>query len=134
MLNGVIYACWQSVVQFVISTLSNDPKLTARYAGMFKSAVSAGMTVSFGVTAAEAEFLPQLIWQFVQTMVSLALLYFVCFFVTETNYYQEKDVVVPTYIKEIVGDRVDIDALRSQAAMPQDQAFASIPSDIKEKA
>lgn len=84
MLNGVIYSCWQSVVQCkspsaltirgvakltdcpipdVISTLSNDPKLTARYAGLFKSAVSAGMTVSFGVTAAEVSFLKQLEWQ-----------------------------------------------------------------------
>jgi hypothetical protein len=73
-LNGCIYACWQSVVQYVIATLSNDPKVSlkvrftserssdfpppvrqicARYAGLFKSAVSAGMTVSFGVTAAE---------------------------------------------------------------------------------
>lgn len=76
-LNGCIYACWQSVVQYTIATLSNDPKvrylllignslfshliqfivvclqICARYAGLFKSAVSAGMTVSFGVTAGE---------------------------------------------------------------------------------
>lgn len=27
MLNGCIYACWQSVVQYTIATLSNDPKV-----------------------------------------------------------------------------------------------------------
>ena len=112
-LNGVIYACWQSVVQFVIATLANDPKLTARYAGLFKSAVSAGMTVSFGVTAGNTEFLPQLIWQFTQQMISLAFLLFICLFITETNYFQEKDVVVPTYVDEILHGRVDVDALKT---------------------
>lgn len=85
----MIYAIWQSVVQFVISTLSNDPKICARYAGMFKSSVSLGMAISFGVTAAEVEFLSQLKWQFSQQMISLVFLFFVCSFVTETNYYQE---------------------------------------------
>lgn len=47
------------------------------------------MTISFGVTAAEVEFLPQLKWQFSQQMISLVFLFVVCYFVTETNYYQE---------------------------------------------
>lgn len=29
-LNGCIYACWQSVVQYTIATLSNDPKVSWR--------------------------------------------------------------------------------------------------------
>ncbi|EIM92124.1 uncharacterized protein STEHIDRAFT_136133 [Stereum hirsutum FP-91666 SS1] len=115
-LSGVIYAIWQSVVQFVISTLSNDPKICARYAGMFKSSISLGMTVSFGVTAAEVEFLPQLKWQFSQQMISLVFLFVVCYFVTETNYYREDDVIVPTYVNEILHGRVDLERLQHEAA------------------
>jgi hypothetical protein len=46
----------------------------------------------------------------------LALLFFVCWFVKETNYYQEKDVVVPTYVEKIVHGRVDLEALKRHAA------------------
>lgn len=98
------------------------------------------MTVSFGVTAGEVssirimrlgpiwpvrqnaylrfqvDFLPQAYWQATQQFVSLALLFFVCWFVKETNYYQEKDVVVPTYVEKIVHGRVDLEALKRNAA------------------
>lgn len=30
-LNGIIYACWQSVVQYTIATLSNDPKVGIKH-------------------------------------------------------------------------------------------------------
>lgn len=130
----MIYAAWQSVVQFVISTLSNDPKLCARYAGIFKSSISLGMTLSFAVTAADVEFLSQLEWQFAQQTISLGILFFLCYFVTETNYYKEggwagenmyvcrrrmgtdeffagvDDVIVPTYVDEIVHGRVDVES------------------------
>lgn len=60
--------------------------------------------------------MPQAYWQATQQFVSLALLFFVCWFVKETNYYQEKDVVVPTYIEKIVHGRVDLEALKRNAA------------------
>lgn len=64
----------------------------------------------------QVDFLPQAYWQATQQFVSLALLFFVCWFVKETNYYQEKDVVVPTYVEKIVHGRVDIEALKRNAA------------------
>lgn len=42
----------------------------------------------------------------------------------ETNYYQEKDVVVPTYVDKIVHGRVDLEALKRHAA------DNTIPEDI----
>jgi hypothetical protein len=63
----------------------------------------------------QVDFLPQAYWQTSQQLVSLALLFFVCWFVKETNYYQEKDVVVPTYVEKIVHGRVDLEELKRNA-------------------
>lgn len=89
------------------------------------------MTVSFGVTAAEVDFLPQSYWQASQQFVSLALLFFVCWFVKETNYYQEKDVVVPTYVEKIVHGRVDLEALKRNAGADagEDDSVKVTPGD-----
>lgn len=83
------------------------------------------MTVSFAVTAASTDFMPQLKWQFSQQMISLALLYFICYFVQETNYFKEADVIVPTYVDEIVHGRVDVEQLRSHAAGHSGDAFVT---------
>ncbi|KAL3440079.1 hypothetical protein BJX65DRAFT_291164 [Aspergillus insuetus] len=40
LLNGMVYACFQIMVQWVLGTLTNDPALCARYAGAFKGTVS----------------------------------------------------------------------------------------------
>lgn len=140
-----VLACWRAVVQYALATLSNDPKVTARYAGLLNSAVSLGMTVSFAVTSAkvskkrstgirfglscalntaaqQVEFRPQAYWQAVQQFLSLVLLFIICRNVKETSYYQEDDVIVPSNIADILGGRVDLDRLQQQASranMPQ---------------
>lgn len=80
--------------------------------------------------ALQVDFLPQAYWQATQQFVSLALLFFVCWFVKETNYYQEKDVVVPTYVDKIVHGRVDIEALKRNAAdntIPEEMEVDKVP-------
>lgn len=54
---GIIYATNQMVVMWTLSALSNDPFLLARYAGIYKAALSAGLCVTFGLVAAGVGYL-----------------------------------------------------------------------------
>ncbi|KAL4882103.1 MFS general substrate transporter [Aspergillus karnatakaensis] len=96
LLFGIIYACFQIVVQWTLAALTNDPALCARYAGAFKGTVSLGMCVSFTVDSQGMAFRDQVVMQLVLYAVGIGCLgYVVLVYVQQTNYLVEEGVVVP---------------------------------------
>ena len=96
LLNGIIYACYQIVVQWTLGSLSNDPALCARYAGAFKGTVSLGMCISFTVDSQNVSYRNQVIYELVLYTFGLICLYWVIgYHVKETNYFLEDSVSVP---------------------------------------
>lgn len=101
LLFGVIYACFQIVVQWTLAALTNDPSLCARYAGAFKGTVALGMCVSFTVDSQGMSFKNQIIMQLVLYVVGIiSLFYVVAVYVKQTNYLVEDGVIVPTSHEE----------------------------------
>lgn len=56
---GCVYGIYQLVVQYVISSLSNDPSPLARYAGIFNGVSSLGLMASFVIDGKGASCLVQ---------------------------------------------------------------------------
>ncbi|KAH8696173.1 membrane transporter [Talaromyces proteolyticus] len=54
---GIAYAIDQMMVMWVMSALSNEPKLLARYGGFFKGMLSAGLAIAFGQEAGGVSYL-----------------------------------------------------------------------------
>ena len=54
---GIIYAINQMVVMWTLAALTNDPFVLARYAGLYKAMLSAGLCITFGLIAAGVDFL-----------------------------------------------------------------------------
>ncbi|CAG7917678.1 unnamed protein product [Penicillium olsonii] len=97
LLFGVIYACFQIIVQWTLAALTNDPALCARYAGAFKGTVSLGMCVSFTVDSQGMSFRDQIIMQLTLYASGVfCLFYVVLVYVRQTNYFVEEGVIVPT--------------------------------------
>lgn len=100
LLFGVVYACFQIVVQWTLAALTNDPALCARYAGAFKGTVSLGMCVSFTIDSQGMSFRNQIILQLSLYVVGiLCLLYVIAVYVKQTNYFIEEGVIVPTDVE-----------------------------------
>jgi 23S rRNA C2498 (ribose-2'-O)-methylase RlmM len=51
LLFGLIYSGYQMVVEWIVSSMSNDPSLVAQYAGFMRGWASFGMCVSFVMAA-----------------------------------------------------------------------------------
>lgn len=93
---GIIDACFQCVVQWTLSSLTNDPVLCARYAGAFKGTVSLGMCVAFTLDAKAVSYKTQTIIQLaIYTLALVCLYYVIIVYVKETNYFLEESVIVP---------------------------------------
>lgn len=113
LLAGIVYACYQIVVQWVLGALSNDPATCARYAGAFKGTVSLGMCIAFTIDSQGVSYKVQAIIDLVLYAFGLACLMYVLFaHVRDTNYFLESTVIVPEAAEEIAvskGAVTDVD-------------------------
>ncbi len=101
LLFGVVYACFQILVQWTLASLTNEPRLCARYAGAFKGTVSLGMCVSFVVDSQGMSHRNQAIMQLVLYSAGIiCLVYVITMYVKETNYLDEVDVVIPEVVEK----------------------------------
>ena len=100
---GIVYACFQILVQWILAALTNDPALCARYAGAFKGTVSLGMCVSFTVDSQGMTFRNQIIMQLVLYAVGIFTSYYVIMaYVRPTNYLVEEGVIVPADMENVL--------------------------------
>ncbi|RFU33869.1 hypothetical protein B7463_g2471, partial [Scytalidium lignicola] len=132
---GIIDACFQIVVQWTLSALTNEPELCARYAGAFKGTVSFGMCIAFTLDSKAVSYKVQTIIQLVVYALALASLYYVIsVYVTETNYFTEENVIVPASVEEkaVVSGMVPEDIIRHEHEKEQiAEQVAGVPVDVK---
>lgn len=98
---GVVDSCFQTVVQWILASLTNDPVLCARYSGAFKGTVSLGMCIAFTMDSQDVSYKTQAIVQLVIYVVGVASMsYVTSVYVKDTNYFAEEDVIVPAAVEE----------------------------------
>jgi hypothetical protein len=98
---GCLYALHHMLVQWVISSWTNEPVVLARYAGLFKGILSAGLCLGFGLEAANVSYWNQALFQMIIMYVSLPIiLYLIYTYTTDTNYFIEDTVIPPQRIEQ----------------------------------
>ncbi|KAF8582939.1 MFS general substrate transporter [Ramaria rubella] len=83
-------ACYQALVYWIMSALTNDPFTLARYAGFYKAIQSAGAAGSFGMDAVKTPFLNEHLATWCLMLTSFPLAFLVVRSIKETNYEDEK--------------------------------------------
>lgn len=142
---GIVDACFQIVVQWTLSALTNDPVLCARYAGAFRGTVSFGMCIAFTLDAKAVSYKVQIIIQLAVYALALASLYYVILvYVKETNYFAEENVIVPVAVEEqaIVAGLVSEDVVQHELELEKiarglintDEEQTVEPKSVKPKA
>lgn len=93
---GCLYAIHHMLIQWVISSWTNDPVMLARYAGLFKGILSAGLCVGFDLEAAGVSYMVQTIIQMTLMYTSLPVIAWLIYkYTNDTNYFIESDVIPP---------------------------------------
>lgn len=96
MMFGALYVTYSMVCMWLLSALTNSPPKLARYVGLFKGTVSAGMSVCFGLDSALLPFRKELAYSFTLQAAGLLIMAFLCVReVKDTRYFTEDDVIVP---------------------------------------
>lgn len=96
-----VFSIYQIAVQYVITSLTNNPERLARYAGIFRGVTAFGMMFSFIIDGQGGSYLAQLSFQFACYGVGIILLYIVAIlFTTDSNYFQEDEVIVPVHVEQ----------------------------------
>jgi len=85
----------------VICSLTNDHARLARYAGVFRGVTALGMMFSFIIDGNGGGYITQLSFQFACYFVGIVFLYIATvFFVVDSNYFKEENVIVPFAVEE----------------------------------
>ncbi|KAH8549485.1 hypothetical protein BGW37DRAFT_469008 [Umbelopsis sp. PMI_123] len=97
---GCLYALHHMLVQWILSSWTNDPTQLARYAGLFKGILSAGLCVGFGLESAGVSYWAQACFQMSLQFISLPILLYLIFkYTKDTNYFIEKNVIPPQHVE-----------------------------------
>lgn len=102
MLNWVASSLWQYIILYFLGTLTNSPRKSANYAGVFRGFLGAGEAICFGVDSISVPYIKEagVIFCFYTTGV-LVFAYLAAFHIHETEYFTgEEGVVVPKHVLE----------------------------------
>lgn len=104
-------ACYQALVYWIMSALTNDPFQLARFAGLYKAVQSAGAAGSFGMDAVLTPLLNEHLASWCMMLVSFPLAFVVIRSIKETNYEDEEVVYVDEAQKAevLAGHKVELD-------------------------
>jgi hypothetical protein len=98
---GFSYAFHHMLIQWVLSSMTNDPQILARYSGMFKGIDSGGVAIAYGLESALVPYIDQAVWGAVVMWASIPLLVFVVYkYTTDTNYFKESVVIPPKHVED----------------------------------
>ncbi|KAL1873275.1 hypothetical protein Plec18167_006324 [Paecilomyces lecythidis] len=102
MLNWVSSSLWQYIILYFLGTLTNSPRKSANYAGVFRGFLGAGEAICFGVDSISVPYIKEagVIFCFYATGV-LVFTYLATFHISDTEYFTgEEGVVVPKHVLE----------------------------------
>ncbi|CAK7209946.1 hypothetical protein SBRCBS47491_000617 [Sporothrix bragantina] len=93
---------FQYLILYFLSCMTNSPRTSANYAGVYRSVLAAGEAIVFGIDSAGVAFLDMAAILFAfYTAGVLIFLYLAVFHITETQYFAgEADVVIPQHVLE----------------------------------
>ncbi|KAL3486471.1 hypothetical protein BJX62DRAFT_246798 [Aspergillus germanicus] len=102
MVNWVASSLWQYIILYFLGTLTNSPRKSANYAGVFRGFLGAGEAICFGVDSIAVPYMKEaaVIFAFYAAGV-LIFAYLALFHIRETEYFAEEEgVVVPKHVLE----------------------------------
>ncbi|KAF2165248.1 hypothetical protein M409DRAFT_67493 [Zasmidium cellare ATCC 36951] len=102
MLNWVASSLWQYIILYFLGTLTNSPRKSANYAGVFRGILAADEAICFGVDSIQVPYIYEAAVIF--AFYGSGLVIFAClamFCIKETEYFNgEDDVVIPKHVLE----------------------------------
>ncbi|KAI0074220.1 MFS general substrate transporter [Panus rudis PR-1116 ss-1] len=106
-------ACYQALVYWIMSALTNDPFTLARFAGLYKALQSAGSAGSFGMDAVATPLLNEHLASWLLMIISYPGAFLVIRTIKETNYEDEEVVYVDDVQRDHIerGEALDVDGL-----------------------
>lgn len=99
MLNWVFSALWQYIVMYFLGCLTNNPRLAANNAGVFRGIMATGEAVTFGLDSRKLPFV--LIGGLILGFYALAFVmmgYMALFVLEDSKYFQEEEVTIPKHV------------------------------------
>lgn len=99
MLNWVSSALWQYIILYFLGCFTNNPRVAANNAGVFRGFLAAGEAVAFGVDSRGTPYIIEagIILAFYALGV-LFLGYLALFEIEESKYFQEEEVNIPMHV------------------------------------
>ncbi len=92
-------------MQWILSSLTNNPEQLARFAGMAKGVLAGGIATSFGTEAAGFTQLKVVAYNFTLQALGILCMTYVCWrCVTATNHGSEKT-IAPSASLEVPGEK-----------------------------
>ncbi|KAI0695639.1 MFS general substrate transporter [Cytidiella melzeri] len=87
-------SCYQALIYWIMSAMTNDPFQLARFAGLYKAVQSAGNAGSYGMDAVLTPLLNEHLASWTMLLVSFPLAFTVLRTIKETNYDGENEIDV----------------------------------------
>ncbi|KAJ5573147.1 hypothetical protein N7450_010131 [Penicillium hetheringtonii] len=123
-LNWVTGSLWQYIILYFLGALTNSPKKSANYAGVFRGFLGAGEAICFGVDSVMVPFMKEaaVIFTFYTSGV-LIFTYIAAFHIKDTEYFNgEEDVVIP---KHVLSEHTD----DGQSGKQSTEANEAVPAE-----
>lgn len=100
MLNWVSSSLWQYVIMYFLGCFTNNPRVAANYAGVFRGFMAAGEAICFGMDSIAIPFVDEAgaIFAFYAAGV-LGMVYLAAFQIRETKYFEEAEVTIPKHVQ-----------------------------------
>lgn len=100
MLNWVFSALWQYIIMYFLGCLTNNPRLAANNAGVFRGIMAAGEAVTFGLDSRGVPFKIEagLILGF-YALAFFTMGYLALFVLEDSKYFQEEEVTIPEHVR-----------------------------------
>ncbi|KAL2434948.1 putative membrane protein C6F6.04c [Exophiala dermatitidis] len=114
-MNWVFSSLWQYIILYFLGTLTNSPRKSANYAGVFRGFLGAGEAICFGVDSTEVPYMKEaaVIFAFYTAGV-LIFAYLALYHIRETEYFNgEDDVVIPKHVLEEHPEAVTMEGKQS---------------------
>ena len=126
---------YQTVVQWIIASFSNEPHRLARYAGCAKGCLAGGLACSFGVEAAGLAQIKVVAFNFTIQAVGLVCMFAVCWTsVTPTMYFKEENVIPPVALQMEKGGEEGPVVVEGVDPNVTTTDISKIPGVVKEEA
>ncbi|CCM01346.1 uncharacterized protein FIBRA_03396 [Fibroporia radiculosa] len=100
-------SCYQALAYWIMSALTNDPFILARYAGLYKAMQSAASAGSYGMDAVATPFLNEILASWMLLVVSFPLAFWVIHSIKETNYDDEKASLIMVYVDDVRNETLE---------------------------